>query len=120
LTDYHIAFCGNRYLRIKNDSVFGGKPGTFAWDGFPLGPFEDDSLNYWIHALKVEPETSAAGITLFPNPVASGQALQLRGVFHEDFRIAVCDVSGRVISSFSGQGSGSERNIPIPLHGLSE
>jgi len=115
--DFHITACGNRYLTIKNDSVFGGYPGTFAWDGFPLSSFEDDSLNFWIHALKVESSMPFSfEALLYPNPVTAGEGLHLRGLFNENFNIAICDVAGKVIKLYSERSqNATEGNIPISL-----
>ncbi len=67
-SDFHVSACGTGYLTIKNDSVFGGYPGTFAWTGFPLSSFED-SLNHSVHTLKVEPgEFPLLNMKVYPNP----------------------------------------------------
>ena len=118
--DFHISACGNATLKIRNDSVFGGRPGTFAFAGFPLDDFERDSLSVWLHALRVEPEQAGAfDARLFPNPVSAGVMLQLQGVFSEDVSMAICDVSGKVLVRLSNHGHGSsKRIIPIALGGF--
>ena len=120
--DFHISACGNAVLKIKNDSVFGGHYGTFAWAGFPLKQFEEDSLNFWIHALKVDAsaQPSIAAI-LFPNPVGVGRIVKLHGVFDEPTTIVLYDVTGKVVRTVMEHARGDlRRDIPISLSGLRE
>jgi len=119
-TDFEVSRCGNNYITVRNDSVFGGWDSSLTLHGYPLNQFED-TLNHLLYALKIEsPAQPGFGAVLFPNPVGKNETIQLRGLFDEDIQISICDVSGRSICTISRAKSGlTEQQISIPVKGLS-
>ncbi len=96
--DYYLSRCGSRHLVVKNDSVFGGYPGTFAFNGFPLKDFED-SLGRFAHrvkALNVEklPTTGKYPMSIFPNPATT--EFTVAGMSGKG-AISISDASGRLL-----------------------
>jgi len=120
-TDFEVSRCGNNYVTVRNDSVFGGWDSSLTLHGYPLNQFED-TLNHLIHALKIEaPSQPEFGAVLFPNPVGNNETIQLKGGFEEDIQISILDFSGKAVATFSRAKSGStEQQISIPLKGLSD
>lgn len=117
--DFYSSYCGVHYMIVRNDSVFGGYPGTFAWNGFPLAPFED-SLNHLLHTLGIE-STAATPfpVSLFPNPVSTMEGLHLQGNFHDNLTVSIYDLTGRVISTAKHSFLASDKTISISIRGLS-
>jgi hypothetical protein len=98
--DFVVSYCGYNYLRLKRDSVFGGSAGSFSWDGYPLGLFEDSLCkvlnNHCLLDVK-EPE-SVSEFTIVPNPSAGRLRADFTLVKNGHMRIEVCDLTGRLIS----------------------
>lgn len=73
---YEVSACGSYFLHVKNDSVFGGYPGTFAYNGFSLRDFEDSLMNYKKN-LGVSSQRPVSAL-VYPNPATD--RLQIRSI----------------------------------------
>lgn len=103
LTDYEVSFCGYFIVQVKNDSVFGGAPGSFTSGGYPFPDFED-SLKGIIHTLDVEQpfQQDDYQATIYPNPAGNNATLQWTQVKANDpLRIAICDATGKTVRSLT-------------------